>query len=186
MMRQRFSSVFVAILAGSLLGMLGCASSGTTSKRSDSEQRSARIGAPMPSVVVRALEGQRKIDLGTLHGKVVLVDIWASWCAPCMEEMPLLDEMATRLRKKGVEIIAVSVDEDRQNARTFLSSRAKWSLTVAHDPKGKLPEVLQPTKMPTSYVVDADGIIRYVNEGFERGDLKTIEAKLIALASEAS
>ena len=196
MMRQRYSSVFVAILAGSLLGTLGCASSGTTSKRSASEQRSARagakgekkggVGAPMPSVVVRALEGQRKIDLGTLHGKVVLVDIWASWCAPCMEEMPLLDEMATRLRKKGVEIIAVSVDEDRQNAQTFLSSRAKWSLTVAHDPKGKLPEVLQPSKMPTSYVVDAEGIIRYVNEGFERGDLKAIEAKLIALASEAS
>jgi thiol-disulfide isomerase/thioredoxin len=196
MMRQRCSSVLVSVLAGSLLGGFGCASSDAAGPRSGGEHRSAKrsgqgekkggVGVPMPSVVVRELEGRRKIDLGTLHGKVVLVDIWASWCAPCMEEMPLLDEMAVRLRKNGVEIIAVSVDEDQQSAQTFLSSRAKWSLTVAHDPKGKLPEVLQPSKMPTSYVVDAEGIIRYVNEGFERGDLKTIEAKLIALSREAS
>jgi thiol-disulfide isomerase/thioredoxin len=196
MMRQRFSTVFVAVVAVSLLGGFGCASSGAVSKSSPGEKRADKgdakgqkkggVGVPMPSVVVRELEGRRKIDLGTLHGKVVLVDIWASWCAPCMEEMPLLDEMATRLRKNGVEIIAVSVDEDRQSAQAFLSSRPKWSLTVAHDPNGKLPAVLQPSKMPTSYVVDAQGVIRYVNEGFERGDLKNIEAKLIALAREAS
>ena len=103
-----------------------------------------------------------------------------------MEEMPLLDEMAGRLKKKGVQIIAVSVDEDKDSAQTFLSSRPSWSLTVAHDPKGKLPEVLQPGKMPSSYVVDAEGIIRYVNEGFERADLKVLEKRLVALAAEAS
>jgi len=57
---------------------------------------------------------------------------------------------------------------------------------VAHDPKGKLPEALHPGKMPSSYVVDAEGIIRYVNEGFERGDLKVIEKRLLALATDAS
>jgi thiol-disulfide isomerase/thioredoxin len=191
MMRQRVSNVLVAVLAGSLVATSGCASSDVASQKSDKKsdkksEKKGSVGVPMPAVIVRALEGRRKIDLSTLHGKVVLVDIWASWCAPCMEEMPLLDDMAARLRKHGVEIIAVSVDEDQQSAQTFLSSRAKWSLTVAHDPKGKLPEVLQPSKMPTSYVVDAEGIIRYVNEGFERGDLKTIEAKLVALAREAS
>jgi thiol-disulfide isomerase/thioredoxin len=116
----------------------------------------------------------------------VLVDIWASWCAPCKEEMPLLDEMAGRLKDKGVQVIAVSIDEDRESAQEFLSSRPSWSLTVAHDPKGKLPEALHPGKMPSSYVLDADGIIRYVNEGFERGDLKTLEKRLVALAAEAS
>ena len=195
-MSQCCSNVLVAVLAGSLLGGFGCASSGAAGRSSAGENRSAKragtgekkggVGVLMPSVVVRELEGRRKIDLGMLHGKVVLVDIWASWCAPCMEEMPLLDEMAARLRKNGVQIIAVSVDEDQQSVQTFLSSRTQWSLTVAHDPKGKLPEVLRPSKMPTSYVVDSEGIIRYVNEGFERGDLKTIEAKLVALSREAS
>jgi thiol-disulfide isomerase/thioredoxin len=169
----------------------GCASS--EAGREDTEtpakkqsRTGGKVGGPMPSVVVKRFEGGGRIDLGALKGKVVLVDIWASWCAPCMEEMPLLDEMAGRLKQKGVQIIAVSVDEDKESAQTFLGSRPSWSLTVAHDPKGKLPEALQPGKMPSSYVVDAEGIIRYVNEGFERGDLKVLEKRLVALAADAS
>lgn len=169
----------------------GCASS--EASREDAQtpgkkhsHNSAKVGGPMPSVFVKHFEGGGKIDLGSLKGKVVLVDIWASWCAPCKEEMPLLDEMAGRLKDKGVQVIAVSIDEDRESAQEFLSSRPSWSLTVAHDPKGKLPEVLHPGKMPSSYVLDAGGIIRYVNEGFERGDLKTLEKRLVALAAEAS
>ena len=169
----------------------GCASSAggredTETPAKKQSRTSGKVGGPMPSIVVKRFEGGGKIDLGALKGKVVLVDIWASWCAPCMEEMPLLDEMAGRLKQKGVQIIAVSVDEDKESAQTFLSSRPSWSLTVAHDPKGKLPEVLQPGKMPSSYVVDADGIIRYVNEGFERGDLKVLEKRLVTLAADAS
>jgi thiol-disulfide isomerase/thioredoxin len=176
-------------VGGGVVG--GCASSeashgDTETPGTKQSHKSGKVGAPMPSVLVKHFDGGGKIDLGSLKGKVVLVDIWASWCAPCMEEMPLLDDMAGRLKKKGVEIIAVSVDEDKDSAQTFLSSRPSWSLTVAHDPKGKLPEVLQPSKMPSSYVVDAEGIIRYVNEGFERSDLKVIEKRLVALAAEAS
>lgn len=174
-----------------LIATAGCASSeagsGDTEKPGKKQSsKSGKIGAPMPSVVVKRFEGGGKIDLGSMKGKVVLVDIWASWCAPCMEEMPLLDEMAGRLKEKGVQVIAVSIDEDRDSAQTFLSSRPSWSLTVAHDPKGKLPEALQPGKMPSSYVVDAEGIIRYVNEGFERGDLKVLEKRLVSLAADAS
>lgn len=178
------TGVFVLAVSG------GCASS--EAGREDTEtpakkqsRTSGKVGGPMPSVVVKRFEGGGKIDLGALQGKVVLVDIWASWCAPCMEEMPLLDEMAGRLKQKGVQIIAVSVDEDKDSAQTFLSSRPSWSLTVAHDPKGRLPEALRPGKMPSSYVVDAEGIIRYVNEGFERGDLKVLEKRLVALAADA-
>jgi thiol-disulfide isomerase/thioredoxin len=180
------------LLACALLVPLACASSpggrrGGTSRRADSGKPGKRgVGTPMPSIVVKELDSKRRIDLGALQGKVVLVDIWASWCAPCKEEMPLLDEMATRLKKVGIEVIAVSVDEDKESAQEFLSSREEWALTVAHDPKGKVPEVLKPAKMPTSYVLDSEGIIRYINEGFERSDLKTIETRLKALASEAS
>jgi thiol-disulfide isomerase/thioredoxin len=177
--------------AFALAALSGCASSDTAGGETETaakkqSSKGGKIGAPMPSVVVKRFEGGGKIDLGATKGKVVLVDIWASWCAPCMEEMPLLDEMAGRLKKKGVQIIAVSIDEDKDSAQTFLSSRPSWSLTVAHDPKGKLPEALQPGKMPSSYVVDAEGIIRYVNEGFERADLAVIEKRLVALAADGS
>ncbi|HEX2659444.1 MAG TPA: TlpA disulfide reductase family protein [Polyangia bacterium] len=173
------------------LAPAGCASSDSARSASaggkaGGKKSGGRVGAPMPSVIVRELNGKRKIDLGALQGKAVLVDIWASWCAPCMEEMPLLDDMATRLKKKGIEIIAVSVDEDKESATTFLGSRPSWSLTVAHDPEGKVPEILRPAKMPTSYVLDGEGIIRFVNEGFERGDLAKLESRLKTLAGDAS
>ncbi|HXI55793.1 MAG TPA: TlpA disulfide reductase family protein [Polyangia bacterium] len=142
------------------------------------------VGQMMPPITVRALEGGRAIDLHALRGKVVLVDIWASWCAPCKEEMPMLDEMAARLKRKGVEIIAVSIDEQRASALTFLRSRPHWSLTLAHDPEGKVPELLQPPKMPTSYIIDSRGILRYVNTGFERADAQRLEQRLLALTSE--
>jgi thiol-disulfide isomerase/thioredoxin len=186
---RRVFSIALLTSAFALAGSIpsGCASS--EASREDTQtagkkqsRSSGKVGAPMPSVLVKHFEGGGKIDLGSLKGKVVLVDIWASWCAPCKEEMPLLDEMAGRLKDKGVQIIAVSIDEDRESAQEFLSSKPSWSLTVAHDPKGKLPEALHPGKMPSSYVLDAAGIIRYVNEGFERGDLKTLEKRLVALA----
>jgi len=189
----------IALLSG-LLALVGTLNSGCASSEASREDpetpaqkhgksggpSSGKVGAPMPSILVQQFDGGGKIDLGSMKGKVVLVDIWASWCGPCKEEMPLLDELAGRLKKKGVEIIAVSIDEDKESAEAFLSSRPRWSLTVAHDPKGKLPDALHPGKMPSSYVLDAHGIIRYVNEGFERGDLNAIEKRLVALATDAS
>jgi thiol-disulfide isomerase/thioredoxin len=165
-------------LVGGLLCLAGCASVGGGER---AEQGNG-VGQPMPAIVVKTLEGGRSVDLGALRGKVVLVDIWASWCAPCKEEMPMLDDMAARLKHKGVEIIAVSVDEQRASAMTFLKSRPRWSLTLAHDPQGKVPELLQPSKMPTSYIVDTHGILRYVNAGFERSDARLMEERLLALA----
>ena len=138
----------------------------------------------MPDLVLNRLDGAGHIRLGALRGKVVLLDIWASWCGPCKEEMPLLDEIAGRLRRRGVEIIAVSIDEEKAKATDFLRSRPRWSLTLAHDPQGKIPELLQPPKMPTSYIVDSRGILRYINAGFERADAKVMEQRLLALAAE--
>jgi cytochrome c biogenesis protein CcmG/thiol:disulfide interchange protein DsbE len=182
----------LAFLAGALLVPVACGSTsgeqrgGAARTTEAGKSRKMGVGAAMPSIVVKELGGKRKIDLGALQGKVVLVDIWASWCGPCKEEMPLLDEMAARLKKSGIEVIAVSVDEDKESAQDFLSSREEWALTVAHDPKGKVPRILKPSKMPTSYVLDSEGIIRYINEGFERDDVKALETRLKALASEAS
>lgn len=189
---RRRAALCDTLLLVTLVLAAGCASSGATGGASSEaapragKQAGHEVGTSMPSIVVRELKTTRTIDLGALHGKVVLVDIWASWCTPCLEEMPLLDDMAGRLRKRGIEVIAVSVDEDKEKAETFLASRPSWTLTVAHDPMGKVPDILKPSKMPTSYVVDGEGIIRYVNEGFDRSDLKTLEDRLTALAKSAS
>jgi thiol-disulfide isomerase/thioredoxin len=129
-----------------------------------------------------ALNGGGGVRLSELRGKVVLLDIWASWCAPCKQELPMLDDMAGRLRSKGIEIVAVSIDDSREDAETFLKSRPRWSIRLAHDPEGHVPSKLQPPKMPSSYIVDRKGVVRQVNAGFERGDAQRIENKLVELA----
>jgi thiol-disulfide isomerase/thioredoxin len=141
------------------------------------------LGEPMPDLAMEEFWDRKEMRLSTLRGKVVLLDIWASWCVPCKDEMPSLDEMARRLRPRGVEIIAVSIDEDRAAAEQFLKSRERWSLTLAHDPKGTIPDRLQPTKMPTSYVIDRNGILRHINAGFEPADAARIETQLSELAA---
>jgi thiol-disulfide isomerase/thioredoxin len=160
-----------------------CGGSGDSTRAGNPAQTSGGlVGQPAPSLTLSPLHGNKAMRLDDLRGKVVLLDLWASWCAPCREELPMLDDMASRLRAKGVEIVGVSVDESRDDAEQFLKSRSSWSIKLAHDPEGKIPNKLQPPKMPSSYIIDRKGIIRQVNAGFERDDAKKIESRLADLA----
>ena len=137
----------------------------------------------MPEVTVERMSG-KPVSVSSFRGQVLLLDVWASWCGPCKQELPMLDDIAARLRHQGVEILAVSVDQDRENVVKFLGARGRWALTIAHDAKGEIAERLQPEKMPTSYIIDRQGIIRYVNYGFVPGDAPTIEHRLADLAAD--
>jgi cytochrome c biogenesis protein CcmG, thiol:disulfide interchange protein DsbE len=145
--------------------------------------RPPTVGQPMPDVAIQKLGESTEVRLSSLRGKVVLLDIWASWCLPCKDEMPVLDEIAARLGPRGLEVIAISVDEERRSAQSFLDTRPRWALTLAHDPEQKIPARLQPEKMPTSYVIDAGGILRHINYGFLPGDGAKLEAQLSELLS---
>jgi len=140
------------------------------------------VGKPLPDFQVRTVDGKKR-RLSDFRGKVLLVDVWASWCAPCKVELPMLDDIAKRLKKSGVEILAVSVDQEKANMMDFVEKKPSWSVNFFHDPDGQLPELLQPPKMPTSYVVDRAGVVRMINQGFESSDAKRLEDKLQALAS---
>lgn len=99
----------------------------------------------------------------------------------------MLDAMATRLRKKGIEILAISIDENRDDAMGFIKAHgAPWSLSLAHDPEGRVADRLKPAKMPTSYIIDRAGVVRQINAGFERDDAAKIEARLLELADQES
>jgi thiol-disulfide isomerase/thioredoxin len=120
----------------------------------------------------------KSLKLSSLKGKVVLLDFWASWCEPCKEELPLLSKMAARLRAKGIEIVAVNVDQKKENAEAFLRSHP-LDLTVVFDADQKLISGYEPPKMPSSYLIDKSGTVRAVMSGFERGDEAKLEAKLV-------
>jgi thiol-disulfide isomerase/thioredoxin len=165
-----------ALALAALVALGGCA---TTNAAVESGGK--QVGAPAPEIRVESLGG-KSLGIGDFRGKVVLLDVWASWCGPCKQELPMLDDMAKRLRADGVEILAVSVDQERANVVRFLKARPHWALTIAHDPSGQIAERLAPEKMPTSYVIDREGVIRYVNSGFEPADAAVIERRLADVA----
>jgi thiol-disulfide isomerase/thioredoxin len=178
----RSALVAVALLA--LVGGGACATpgengAGTAARGAGS--RSSDVGRPAPDIVVERMNG-KNLALSSLRGKVVLLDVWASWCGPCLKELPMLDAIARRLHGRGVEVLAVSVDQERANVVKFLELQPHWALTVAHDPRGVIADTLQPDKMPTSYAIDRGGVIRYVNGGFEPSDAPIIERRLAELA----
>jgi thiol-disulfide isomerase/thioredoxin len=142
-----------------------------------------QIGAPVPALKVESLAG-KKIDVASYRGRVLLLDVWASWCGPCKQELPMLDAMARRLKAQGIDVLAVSVDQERANVDKFLKGHGHWALTIAHDPAGAIAERLQPDKMPTSYVIDRSGIVRYVNAGFVPDDAPVIEKRLLEVAGQ--
>jgi cytochrome c biogenesis protein CcmG, thiol:disulfide interchange protein DsbE len=126
---------------------------------------------------------QQPLKLSSLRGKVVLLDFWASWCEPCKKELPLLSQLAPRLRQKGSEIVAVNIDDDKKNAEDFV--RAKGiRLTVVSDGSKKIVGRWEPPKMPSSFVIDKSGVVRAINGGFEPGDESKLEAQLMALVAK--
>lgn len=136
------------------------------------------LHAPLPNLALHDLRSGQPLSLSDLNQRGLVVDIWASWCEPCKEELPLLDDLATRLAKTGLTVVAVSIDEDRNSALEFLRSRTQWTLRLAHDPTGQLPKALQPSKMPSTYVVDRGGLISKVLDGFDRAELQRLEREL--------
>ena len=169
-----------------LLVLAGCATAGGDGGGGGSVSGGAgggTIGAPLPAMKVDALSG-KKIDVASYKGHVLLLDVWASWCGPCKQELPMLDDIARRVKGQGIDILAVSVDQQRANVDKFLRGHGRWALTIAHDPDGLIAERLQPDKMPTSYVIDRAGIVRYVNAGFVPEDAPGIEKRLLEVAGQ--
>lgn len=138
-------------------------------------------GAKAPEVVLTDLSGKASYDWKkSTAGKVVVVDFWASWCGPCKEELPVLEDLYRRYRAHGLEIVAVNQDQDRDKALKFLR-RAPVSFTVLHDAKSEVAAAYAPTKMPSSYVIDKNGVVRFVHAGFKASDAQTLEREIKSL-----
>jgi thiol-disulfide isomerase/thioredoxin len=164
------------------LGHLGCATKPPTAPFEPASRESA-AGHTVYDLELGALGTRKGVRLSDFRGKAVLLNIWASWCAPCRRELPMLDDASERLRAKGVEIVAVTVDESAEDAEEFLRARPTWSLTFAHDPAARSLRRLEVPTMPTSYVIDRTGVIRAVYPGSDRQDFRTIETQLVELGA---
>ena len=110
---------------------------------------------------LQTLDGKR-VTLASLQGQVVVVNFWASWCAPCRHELPQLDALNAELAKKGGRVLAVSIDEDRDNAARFAKTQ-KLALPIAHDGPDGLARQLDLRHVPYTLVLDRSGTIAYAS-----------------------
>ena len=118
-------------------------------------------GSPAPPLRLPALAGE-DVDLRSFSGRVVIVNFWASWCAPCVEEMPSLESLYRTLAPRGLVVLAVSADEDEAERRSFLR-RVPVTFPVLRDPGARIAgSRYRVTGYPSTFVVDGAGVIREV------------------------
>ena len=116
------------------------------------------LDLPAPDFTVQRMDGTA-VRLSELRGKVVFVNFWATWCAPCREEFPELEKMAEALQGLPLEMVAVSGDDGWDDVRKFLGAK-KSRMTIALDQSKTTPHLYGTEKFPESYVIDAQGRLR--------------------------
>jgi len=130
-------------------------------------------GSRAPDITATDLDGE-PFRLASARGKVVFLDFWASWCEPCADAMPALDQLYERYGGNGLIVVGVNVDRNERNARRFLQ-RTRVSFPIVHDGDRSLADRYSPPTMPSTFVIDRRGVVRHVHEGFRSGDAGRLE-----------
>jgi cytochrome c biogenesis protein CcmG/thiol:disulfide interchange protein DsbE len=125
------------------------------------------------------------VSLAQLRGKVVFVDFWASWCGPCKQSFPWMNEMQAKYGAKGLQIVGVNVDTKRADADKFLAE-VPANFRVAFDAQGDTPKRYQIKGMPSSVLVGPDGNVIQVHTGFRADERKQLEDAIVAALAAAS
>ena len=116
-------------------------------------------GGPPPALALNDLDG-RAHRLADYRGKVVLVNFWATWCGPCRDEMPSIQELKDKMAGRPFVVLAVNLDEPESRIRKFLS-QMKLDFAILLDPDRKVARAWGARILPATYIIGADGKIRY-------------------------
>lgn len=139
-------------------------------------------GAAAPAL---NLPGVREtVNLASLKGKVVYVDFWASWCGPCKQSFPFMNDLQAKYRAKGLVVLAINLDAKREDADKFLNEvPARFKL--AFDARGESAKRFDVKGMPSSYLIGRDGRLVAAHKGFREVDRKDLESRIaLALAGK--
>ncbi|SFM64170.1 TlpA family protein disulfide reductase [Marinobacter zhejiangensis] len=118
-----------------------------------------------------------QVNLSDLRGKVVLLDFWASWCGPCRQSFPWMNDMQSKYQAQGLEVVAINLDQDAEAAADFLRE-IPADFTVAYDPDGVSPQAYGVMGMPSAYLIDREGRIHSQHIGFHNDRKDNYEADI--------
>lgn len=146
------------------------------------------VGSRAPRYAAVTLSGD-SLRLEDLRGHVVLVNVWATWCPPCVQEMPALQRLFDRYRQQGLRVVAVNVDNTMsapdpvQLVRAFVSQK-KLTFDVVLDPENRVESVFQIPGLPMTFVLDERGRIRHKLLGGRNWDVEVLQAEIRALLED--
>lgn len=138
---------------------------------------------PAPNCALSALRDAEHYEVRQFRGEVLWLDFWASWCAPCAEALPFLDDLQKEFGARGLVVLAVNLDEEPAAAEAFLD-RHPVGLRLGADPAGTCPRLFGVEAMPAAYLIDRRGFIRGVHLGFRAGEVTGLRAQVQALLDE--
>jgi len=143
---------------------------------------SAVTDKPAPEFALPDVAGNM-VSLKDFEGQVVLVNFWASWCGPCREEMPLLDQLADRYGPLGFTMLGVNVEEDASLANSFLDG-TPVSFPILYDSQNSVSQLYDVIAMPTTVLIDRQGMVRFIHHGYEPGYENDYQDQIRALIRE--
>jgi thiol-disulfide isomerase/thioredoxin len=119
------------------------------------------------------------------NGQVVMINFWASWCGPCRQEMPLLEQIHQRYEPLGFTLLGVNVEENSSDAKAFLKDRPV-SFPILFDPDNGVSKLYDVVAMPSTVLIDRQGNVRYLHHGFKPGYENDYQDQVRALVREQS
>ncbi len=166
------------VLAGAALALatFGCAG---TMNGASAPSNGEKIGAQAPDFSLAPSDGGAPVGPATFAGKVVIVDFWATWCAPCRQSFPVYQHLVDKFDGK-LAVIGVSVDDSADGIAKF-KSETGVKFPLVWDQGQSVAGSYKPGTMPTSFVIDRSGIVHSIHEGFRKGDEAGLEQEIRSL-----
>lgn len=128
---------------------------------------SGLTGQVAPDFALKSSSGEN-LRLSEYRGDVVMVNFWATWCGPCRQEMPLLDELYSRYQRVGFSLLGVNIDDDSRKAMNMISELGV-SFPVLFDSRKEVSKLYEVNAMPVTVIIDREGNVRHVHHGYKPG-----------------
>jgi thiol-disulfide isomerase/thioredoxin len=142
----------------------------------------AEVGKGAPDLSLKTVNGKGEITRDSLAGKVAIVDFWATWCGPCKQSFPKLEELAKQNQGK-VQVVGISVDDKSDGVADFAKSNGA-TFAIGWDDGHAIANRWKVDSMPTTYILDSSGTVRYIHAGYHDGEAEVIAKELATLAAE--